>query len=96
MPSTKYGGLFDPGDRAVQRGVFRSVAGLERAITTYIDATNADPKPFRRTKSADDILASFRCFYLRTLATCAHNVRHFRIRTLAACSHVAVTVGLGY
>ncbi len=45
-------------DRAIRRGVFRSVADLERAITAYIDATNADPKPFRWTKSADDILAS--------------------------------------
>jgi hypothetical protein len=43
----------------------------DRAITTYIDATNADPKPFRWTKSANDILASIQRFCLRTLATCA-------------------------
>ena len=55
-------------DRALRRGVFRSVADLEIAITTYIDATNADPKPFRWTKSADDILASIQRFCLRTLA----------------------------
>jgi transposase len=58
-------------DRAIRRGVFRSVADLERAIKAYIDATNADPKPFRWTKSADDILASIQRFCLRTLATCA-------------------------
>jgi len=37
--------------------VFRSVAELEKAIKAYIEATNADPKPFRWAKTADDILA---------------------------------------
>ena len=45
-----------------------SVAELEATITAYIDATNADPKPFRWTKSADDILASIQRFCLRALA----------------------------
>ena len=40
----------------------------ERAISAYIDAPNADPKPFRWTKSADDILASIQRFCVRTLA----------------------------
>lgn len=53
----------------IRRGVFRSVADLERAITAYINTTNADPKPFRWTKSADDILASIQRFCLRSLAT---------------------------
>ena len=34
-------------ERALKRGVFRSVAELEKAITAYIEATNANPKPFR-------------------------------------------------
>ena len=55
-------------DRAIRRGVFRSVAELEATITAYIDATNADPKPFRWTKSADHILASIQRFCLRALA----------------------------
>ena len=55
-------------DRALRRGVFRSVAELEKAINAYIDAANADPKPFRWTKTADDILASIQRFCLRTLA----------------------------
>ena len=55
-------------DRAIRRGSFESVAELEAAITTYIDAANADPKPFIWTKSADDILASIQRFCLRTLA----------------------------
>jgi len=54
-------------DRALRRGVFRSVAELEKAIEDYIAATNADPKPFRWTKTADDILASIQRFCLRTL-----------------------------
>ena len=55
-------------ERALRRGIFRSVAELEAAIKAYIDATNADPKPFRWTKTADDILASIQRFCLRTLA----------------------------
>jgi transposase len=55
-------------DRAIRRGVFRSVADLETAIAAHIDATNADPKPFRWTKSADGILASIQRFCLRTPA----------------------------
>jgi transposase len=55
-------------ERALKRGVFSSVADLEKAINAYIEATNADPKPFRWTKTADDILASIQRFCLRTLA----------------------------
>ena len=54
-------------ERALRRGVFRSVAELENAIHQYIATTNADPKPFRWTKTADDILASIQRFCLRTL-----------------------------
>ncbi len=54
-------------ERALRRGVHRSVADLERAIRAFIDTTNAEPKPFRWVKSADDILASVRRFCLRTL-----------------------------
>ena len=32
------------------------------SIIAYIDPHNADPKPFRWTKSADDILASIERF----------------------------------
>ena len=55
-------------ERALRRGVFRSIADLENTIKAYIAATNADPKPFRWTKTADDILASIQRFCLRTLA----------------------------
>ena len=58
-------------DRAVRRGSFQSVADLEAAIHAYVEATNADPKPFIWTKTADDILASIQRFCLRALAAVA-------------------------
>ena len=38
---------------SLARGVFRSVAELEKAIKAYIAPTNVDPKPFPWTKTAD-------------------------------------------
>ncbi|MGX7709215.1 IS630 family transposase [Methylobacterium sp. Gmos1] len=54
-------------ERAIRRGVHCSVAELERDIRAFIEATNADPKPFRWVKSADAILASVKRFCLRAL-----------------------------
>lgn len=54
-------------ERAIRRGVHCSVDALERDIQSFVDATNADPKPFRWVKSADDILASVKRFCLRSL-----------------------------
>ena len=51
----------------IKRGAHRSTAELEAAIIAYIDAHNADPKPFRWTKSADDILAAVTRFCQRTV-----------------------------
>ncbi|MGI8568259.1 MAG: hypothetical protein ACR2KT_03880 [Methylocella sp.] len=45
----------------------RTTGELEAAIKAYIDATNAEPKPFRRTKSADDILVAINRFCKRTV-----------------------------
>ena len=58
-------------ERALRRGVHRSVAELERDIRAFVDATNADPKPFRWVKAAADILAGVKRFCLRTLAAAA-------------------------
>lgn len=55
-------------EKQIKRGAHRSTAELEAAIETYIKARNADPKPFRWVKSADDILASVERFCRRTLA----------------------------
>jgi transposase len=49
-------------DKKIRRGIYRSVAALRADIAAFIDRHNADPKPFRWTKSADDILASIERF----------------------------------
>ena len=54
-------------EKQIRRGVHRSTNDLETAIRAYIDGVNADPKPFRWTKSADDILAAIKRFCLKTL-----------------------------
>lgn len=54
-------------DKQIRRGAHRSTEELETAIRAYIHAVNADPKPFRWTKSADDILAAVKRFCLKTL-----------------------------
>ena len=51
--------------RRLERGVFTSTHDLEDAILAYIAATNADPRPFAWTKTADDILASVARFCQR-------------------------------
>ena len=55
--------------KQLRRGVHRSTRELEHAIRHYIDTVNADPRPFRWTKSADDILDTIKRFCLRTLNT---------------------------
>ena len=59
-------------EQQIKRGAHRSAKELENAIATYIDSHNADPKPFRWTKSADDILASIARFCRRTVNLQAH------------------------
>ena len=51
----------------LRRGVHRSVRALTAAICEFMDAHNADGRPFIWTKSADDILASIKRFAQRTL-----------------------------
>jgi transposase len=43
-------------EERIRRGVFRSVAALEKAITEYLAAHNEDPRPFVWTADADLIL----------------------------------------
>jgi transposase len=52
--------------RRLARGAFRSTRALERAIKSYIAATNAEPKPFVWTKTADEILESVARYCQRT------------------------------
>src|SRR4030095_9438099 len=53
-------------DKQIRRGVHRSTQQLEHDIRAFIDAHNADPRPFRWTKSADDILAAIQRFCQHT------------------------------
>jgi transposase len=49
-------------ERKIRRGIYRSVAALRTDIKSFIELHNAKPKPFRWTKSADDILGSIERF----------------------------------
>jgi transposase len=53
--------------RQIKRGSHRSVQELETAIKDFIGAHNKNPKPFRWTKTADQILASIARFATATL-----------------------------
>lgn len=49
-------------EKQIRRGAHRSTKHLETDINAFINAHNANPKPFRWTQSADDILASVNRF----------------------------------
>ena len=53
-------------DKQIRRGVHKSTQQLEDDIRAFIEVHNADSKPFRWTKSADDILAAIQRFCQRT------------------------------
>lgn len=55
-------------EHALRRGSHSSVGQLRRAIHEYLDAHNDEPKPFKWTKSANDILNSIARFAQRTLS----------------------------
>ena len=54
-------------EKQLRRGVHRSTRELETAIRRYIDITNEQLKPFKWTKTADEILDKMRRFGIRTL-----------------------------
>ena len=54
-------------EKQIKRGAHRSVKALIADIMDFVAKRNADPKPLRWTKSADDILASIERFCQRTL-----------------------------
>lgn len=49
-------------EKQLRRGVHRSTRELEQAIERYLQVTNAAPKPFIWTKTADQILATIARF----------------------------------
>ncbi len=54
--------------RQLKRGTHRSVEDLEAAVLAYLEHHNAEPRPFRWTRTADQALASVGRFCSRTLA----------------------------
>ena len=46
--------------RRLKRGVFHSIADLQKAINRFINETNENPKPFVWTKEPDKIIAAVR------------------------------------
>jgi len=52
--------------KALKRGSHTSIPQLREAILAYVDAHNERDKPFRWTKTADEILDKMRRFGLRT------------------------------
>jgi transposase len=52
--------------KQIRRGTHCSTRQLEQAIRQYLETYNTDPRPFKWTKSADEILASIERFCLRT------------------------------
>jgi hypothetical protein len=55
--------------KQLRRGVHRSITALEADIRNFIDRHNENPKPYRWTKSADEILASVKRFCQKTQRT---------------------------
>lgn len=53
-------------EKALKRGSHTSIPPLREAILAYVDAHNENSKPFRWTKTADEILDKMRRFGLRT------------------------------
>jgi len=53
-------------EKQIRRGTHRSTRELETAIKHYLAVSNAQPKPFVWTKTADEILASVARFCQRT------------------------------
>jgi hypothetical protein len=52
-------------ERKIRRGTYQSVAAVRADIASFIERHNRDPKPFKWSKSADDILQSIERYCLR-------------------------------
>ena len=55
--------------KQLQPGIHRSTAELEADIHAFIEEHNVNPKPYRWTKSADEILAAVKRFCQKTEQT---------------------------
>ena len=64
---------------ALKRGSHTSVAALRKAVYAYVDAHNHEGKPFKWTKSADQVLESVKRFGKRTLKVHGRAARRSRV-----------------
>ena len=71
-------------DQQIKRGAHRSTTALEAAIAAYITDRNADPKPFRWTKTADESSPPLLVSADESSTFRLNVFRNFRGRTLAA------------
>ena len=60
--------------KQLQRGVHRATLQLEADIRAFIETHNENPKPFKWTRSADDILAAVKRFCLRVEQNLCHKL----------------------
>jgi hypothetical protein len=70
-------------NKQLRRGAYQSVSKLKVAIQEFIDAHQANHKPFVWTKTADQILASIARFAQRTF-------------DIKAAQHMSRTTGTGH
>jgi transposase len=63
--------------KKIQRGVHTSVRKLEADIRAFIDRYNQNPRPFKWTKSADEILASVKRFCHKAQHTLCRRYKTF-------------------
>ena len=62
-------------EKKIRRGIYRSVTALRADIASFIASHNTSSKPFRWTKSANDILASIERFCRYNTSTTADKMR---------------------
>ena len=72
--------------KQLQRGVHTSTRQLEAGIRAFIEQHNEDPKPFKWTKSADDILAAVKRFCLRVDQNLCHERDAYGAAVKSSCS----------
>lgn len=60
--------------KQIRRGVHTSTRPLEKDIRAFIERHNKNPRPYRWTKSADEILASVKRFCQKTQQTLCHEL----------------------
>ena len=60
-------------DKLIRRGVHTSVKALEHDITEWIDTWNDNPRPFRWTETADEILRSLADYLAKISTTTTKN-----------------------